>query len=60
MENLKDTKFIGNDELLEIMLKSDFGTLVKFCQTNMWALNICNSNNFWITKLYLDYPDIYY
>ena len=60
METLSLNRLIGNDELLEIMLTSDYKTLSQLCQINVYTQNICNTNNFWIEKLAIDYPDIYY
>src|SRR5947208_3374716 len=47
---------MNTDELLNIMLNMDFMTLSNFCQVNIWASQICNSNSFWLDKLQVNYP----
>ena len=59
MDNSAWAIFIGDDELLEILLASNFKTLIRLCQSSISAYNICQNNNFWLNKLHIDYPNIY-
>lgn len=51
-----DFESLPEDLIRELLLRLDSKTLLSRCHTNRHIAEICGDDNFWMTKLYLDYP----
>src|SRR5438128_47941 len=54
---MEPSQYLPNEAIFDLLLSSDFDTIINLCQTSATINNVCQDDHLWQQKLLKDFGD---